>query len=319
MVKVPGFTVSSLFTSDATWAIFRATRDLDGTSFLLKLLTDEFPRETHVEDLKREYRFASRHYGENVSRAVDLVPVRNGYCIAFEDALGPLVASVVADEGLLIDARLSLAVDMCAAMAQVHGTGIVHGGVSPLSFQCDANVSRARLLGFSNATLKSMERFRGSRAQGRITTYTAPERTGRLNRSVDARADLYSLGITLYELFTGITPFTGDETELAYAHIARAPAPPSVVRPGLPRPLSDVVMKLLEKESEQRYQSAECLLEDIRYCLPRSRPPLPSHPSSRRKETALGTFACLSGFTEGTASLGPCVPRFPPCAEGLRR
>ncbi|MGK3962795.1 serine/threonine protein kinase [Sorangium sp. So ce118] len=98
--------------------------------------------------------------------------------------------------------------------------------------------------------------------------YIAPEQTGRMNRSVDARYDLYSLGVTVYELFTGVLPFdTSDPLELVHSHIARAPRAPTTHRPDLPPVLSEIILKLLSKTAEQRYQTAAGLQHDLQRCL----------------------------------------------------
>ena len=96
----------------------------------------------------------------------------------------------------------------------------------------------------------------------------APEQTGRMNRSIDARSDLYSLGITFYEMLTGTLPFTAaDPMEWVHCHIARQPAPPDERVAGIPGPLSAIVMKLLAKTAEDRYQTAAGVEADLRRCL----------------------------------------------------
>src|SRR5262249_12137294 len=98
--------------------------------------------------------------------------------------------------------------------------------------------------------------------------YISPEQTGRMNRVIDSRTDLYSLGVTLYELLTASLPFPeADPMDLVHSHIARSPARPSELAPSIPVVVSDIVMKLLEKAAEDRYQSAEGLKADLDACL----------------------------------------------------
>jgi len=165
---------------------------------------------------------------------------------------------------------LHLAIDISAALGHVHAKGLIHKDVKPANVLVHAVSGRVWLTGFGIASQLPRERQLLGPPQKLAGTlaYMAPEQTGRMNRSVDCRSDLYSLGITLYEMLTGEFPFiAADPMEWVHCHIAREPTPPARRVPGVPGPVSAIVMKLLAKNPEERYQSAGGVEADLRRCL----------------------------------------------------
>src|SRR5260370_29719810 len=128
-----------------------------------------------------------------------------------------------------------------------------------------------RLMGFGIASRLPRERQSAEAPEMIAGTlaYMAPEQTGRMNRSIDSRSDLYSLGVTFYEMLTGALPFkASDPVEWVHCHIARQPVAPDQYAKEIPAPLSAIVMKLLAKTAEERYQTAAGVAGDLRRCLP---------------------------------------------------
>ena len=165
---------------------------------------------------------------------------------------------------------LRLASAMAASLAQLHERGLIHKDIQPAHALVDPERGAARWMGFGIATVQPRERQPLARPEDVAGTlaYMAPEQTGRMNRSIDARSDLYSLGVTFYRMLTAELPFSAaDPMELFHCHLARQPQPPAARRPGLPQALSDIVMKLLAKAAEERYQTATGLEADLRHSL----------------------------------------------------
>ncbi|HEX2297054.1 MAG TPA: AAA family ATPase, partial [Pseudonocardiaceae bacterium] len=160
---------------------------------------------------------------------------------------------------------IGLGLELARAVAGMHRRGVLHRDISP------ANIVLSRdghpcLVDFAQATSFTEIRPEFTPHTEIVGTlaYLAPEQTGRTGRSVDQRADLYALGATLYELATGAPPFgTGDPLRLTHAHLARIPVPPAQVNPAVPAPLSEIIMHLLEKEPDNRYQTAEGVVYDL--------------------------------------------------------
>ena len=147
----------------------------------------------------------------------------------------------------------------------MHGRGVVHRDIAPANIVLSGDGAPC-LIDFALATTFAEIRPEFTHHSEIVGTlpYLAPEQTGRTGRPVDQRADLYALGATLYELATGAPPFgAGDPLRLIHDHLARVPVPPGEVNPAVPAPLSEIIMHLLEKEPDNRYQTAEGLVHDL--------------------------------------------------------
>src|SRR5712692_10489387 len=165
---------------------------------------------------------------------------------------------------------LRFAVGIATALSGLHEKGLIHKDVKPANILVDPATGQARLTGFGIASRLSRERPSPGPPEFIAGTlpYMAPEQTGRMNRSIDARSDLYALGVTLYEMVTGTLPFmASDPMELVHCHIARQPTPPCDRSNGVPRAVSAIIMKLLAKTAEERYQTASGAASDLRRCL----------------------------------------------------
>jgi PAS domain S-box-containing protein len=165
---------------------------------------------------------------------------------------------------------LRLAAGIATALSGLHERGLIHKDVKPANVLVNPTTGQARLMGFGIASRLPRERQAPEPPEFIAGTlpYMAPEQTGRMNRSIDSRSDLYALGVTLYEMLTGSLPFTAsDPMELVHAHIARQPTPPCERLKRVPRALSAIVMKLLAKTAEERYQTAAGAGSDLRRCL----------------------------------------------------
>ncbi|HSO75272.1 MAG TPA: AAA family ATPase, partial [Blastocatellia bacterium] len=165
---------------------------------------------------------------------------------------------------------LRLAVSAAGALLRLHTRHLTHKDLKPANLLVDVGTGHVRLMGFGIAS-RLQRKWQAPAPPETIAgslAYMAPEQTGRMNRSVDARSDLYAFGVTLYQMLTGCLPFTAaDPLEWVHCHIARRPVPPAERRENVPAPVSAIVMKLLAKTSEERYQTAAGLEHDLGRCL----------------------------------------------------
>src|SRR6266568_4631900 len=229
----------------------------------------EDPAPASLDRLAHEYGLREELDSDWAVRPLDLVRERDGTVLVLEDPGGQLldrVLGVPMETGKL----LRLAIGIAAALGKAHQRGLVHKDVKPANILVNPDSGEVRLTGFGLASRLARERQRPEPPESIAGTlaYMAPEQTGRMNRSIDSRSDLYALGVTLYEMLTGSLPFTAtDPMEWVHCHIARQPVPPAERLKDVPRSVSEIIMKLLAKTAEDRYQTAAGLERDLRRCL----------------------------------------------------
>ena len=186
--------------------------------------------------------------------------------ILFEDIGGVALRDLIHEGKLDIEQKIAIAIRLCAALQSVHDDGVIHRDVNPANVVVCLDDDVVKLTDLGLASLAPREYPDGAAIHHLTGTlpYVSPEQTGRVNRVVDYRTDLYSLGATLYEVFAGSPPFTNtDPLELIHSQIARLAPPLRETNPSVPRWLSDIVAKLLAKQPEDRYQSAAAVRTDL--------------------------------------------------------
>jgi len=186
--------------------------------------------------------------------------------LAFQDAPALSLAQLLLDGRPPVQTVLRIATELAQVLSSVHRLGVIHKDINPSNVLLVGPGHQPLLIDFNIATCFAEERpgfVHQSDIAGTLA-YMSPEQTGRTGRAVDPRSDLYALGVTLYEMVVGRKPFeTDDLLEMIHDHLLRAPEPPVKRQPELPQALSDIVMRLLEKEADHRYQSADGLARDL--------------------------------------------------------
>src|SRR5499426_2140895 len=173
------------------------------------------------------------------------------------------------EEPMELGQLLRFAIGLSAALLQLHAHGLIHKEIKPANVLVNPFTSQVWLMGFGIASRLPRERQSPEPPEFIAGTlpYMAPEQTGRMNRSIDSRSDLYALGVTLYQMLSGALPFpAADPMEWVHSHIARKPLPPSERLENIPASVSEIIMKLLAKTAEERYQTAAGLESDLRRC-----------------------------------------------------
>jgi predicted ATPase/signal transduction histidine kinase/PAS domain-containing protein len=257
------FEQRTLLSTGERFEVSRASSGADRGSVVLKTVRSDRRAPRSEELLRHEWNVLRGLDIAGVARPLRLEHGGSGPILVLEDA-GPQNLRDLLDGRPLDTPRfLDLAISMAETIGEVHRRGLIHRDICPMNFVVGDHPT---LVDFESATATpafTQAPDPPGELQGTLA-YIAPEQTGRMNRGVDRRADLYALGATFYEMLTGAPPFSAREPlELLHAHVARRPHTPAVVNAGVPTVLSNIVVKLLSKMPEWRYQSAEALKVDL--------------------------------------------------------
>jgi serine/threonine protein kinase len=228
----------------------------------------EHPSRSSLDRLTHEYELRDELDATWAVRPLELVREANRTMLVLDDAGGePL--EMLLGVPMNMGRFLRFGIAMSSALGKLHQRELVHKDIKPANILLNEATDEVRLTGFGIASRLARERqspYPPEMIAGTLA-YMAPEQTGRMNRSIDSRSDLYALGVTFYQMLTGALPFGADEPiEWVHCHVARRPVPPAERLNEIPGAVSAIVMKLLAKRAEDRYQTAAGLESDLRSC-----------------------------------------------------
>src|SRR5215212_401714 len=270
-----GFEFREKLHEGTTTLVYRAIRRSDGAPVVLKMLKDAYASSEFLARFKREFEITASLNGsalaeqgiDGVIAAFAFDTVENLPTIVLED-FGGVSLDVIRIVWPLSDFFL-LALQVVEALGQVHARHIMHKDINPSNILFNTATGEAKIIDFGLSTILAREtiaRVNINVLEGTLA-YISPEQTGRINRAVDYRTDFYSLGVTFYELLTARLPFEeNDPLAIVHSHLAKPPVPIHQLNQNIPITLSNIVMKLLAKNVEDRYQSAYGLKADLVEC-----------------------------------------------------
>jgi predicted ATPase/signal transduction histidine kinase len=261
-----------VFRQDGEFVLYRTWReraDGDRQAVLTLLPATEQPTPGSLNRLTHEYELRDYLDDSWAVRPLELVRERGRIYLVLDYPGGVPLEGLIGPP-MKIGLFLRLAIALSIALRRLHERGLVHKDIKPSNILADSTTGQAWLTGFGIASRLPRQRQSPEPPEFIAGTlaYMAPEQTGRMNRSIDSRSDLYSVGVTFYQLLTGSLPFTAsDPMEWVHCHIAKQPVPPCERLENVPAPVSAIIMKLLAKTAEERYQTAAGVESDLRRCL----------------------------------------------------
>ena len=269
MLAVPGYQVLTQIYESANSVVYRGIRNQDDKAVILKVLKD-YPAPEQLTRYKQEYEITRNLNLDSVTLAYSLEKYHRTLVIIFDDFGGDSLKILMASGNFTLSEFLTISIKITESLMSIHAADIIHKDINPSNIVWNRESRQLKIIDFGISTVLTSETttIKNPNVLSGSLAYMSPEQTGRMSRSLDYRTDFYSLGATFYELLTHCLPFdTTDAMELVHCHIALTPVPPHKVNHEIPLAVSEIVMKLLAKTAEERYQSAWGIQADLLECL----------------------------------------------------
>ncbi|BAP56672.1 ATPase [Thioploca ingrica] len=270
MLKLAGYTVTDQIDENFEMLMYRGYRTDNKQWVIIKMLKTQLVNPKLVARWHDEYELNRQLSYPGIVQVYDLQPHHHTWVLIMEDIQGVLLKNRIAIESVNLTTFLPMAIQLVNTLAYLHDYPIIYKNMTPANIFVNLSTGQVKITNFSLSSRWQQEyQLINPHAQfEEILTYLAPEQTGRVNRVIDYRTDFYLLGLVFYEMLVGHPPFkSGHAPELIDWHITKQPVLPSSLNANIPMTISNIIMKLLAKSAEDRYQSAGGLNADLQICL----------------------------------------------------
>ncbi|MDF5719490.1 MAG: serine/threonine-protein kinase PknK [Rhizonema sp. PD37] len=275
MITLPGVTIQCKIYESSASLVYRGIRVQDGQAIVIKLLKQDYPSVQEITRYKQEYQITRSLNLEGVIKAYNQQKYQRTLVILLEDFGGESLEYWMRQRSEIfcpmpISTFLPLALKITKILGRIHTANVIHKDINPGNIVLNPSTGVIKIIDFGIATKfnRTHPVFKSPHVLEGTLAYLSPEQTGRMNRLIDYRTDFYSLGVTFYELLTGQLPFpTTDILELVHCHLAKPPIPPHGLNNTIPQSVSNIILKLMAKNAEDRYQSAWGIKADLENCV----------------------------------------------------
>ncbi|MES0491878.1 MAG: diguanylate cyclase [Leptospirales bacterium] len=270
MLDIPGYTIGKEVQKSQKTFVYRAIRIKDNRSVILKILASEYPTEQDFSRLQRELEIIQSLDIDEVVHSYGIHKFNNKAMLVLEDAPGQSLKSMISSQDFSIELFIDIAIKIINGLGKIHQNNIIHKDIKPANIIVNIKDNKIKIVDFNISSFfpKESEQKRIlSQVEGSLT-YVSPEQTGWMNRLVDYRTDYYSLGVTLYEMLHKAPPFISqDPLEIIHAHLAKRPENLTSLHPEIPEYISQIILKLLSKNAEDRYKTTDGIISDLQHSL----------------------------------------------------
>lgn len=245
--------------------IYKAIREDNNSFVIIKALKNKYPTNEEIERIEHEYNMLKNIELSSIIKCYEYTKINDKPAIVLETFEGDSLDNILKKHTLDLKDKLDISINIVKSLENLHNIKIIHKDIKPHNILANLKTKDIKIIdfGISKKIENNTEERVDDTVQGTLT-YISPEQTGRINQTTDYRSDLYSFGVTLYKLFTGELPFYSDDPmELIHFHIALKPIEPYIKSSEVPKIISDIIMKLLSKNPDHRYQSAYGLRRDL--------------------------------------------------------
>ncbi|HLP90602.1 MAG TPA: AAA family ATPase [Nostocaceae cyanobacterium] len=266
---IPGYHINEVIYKGNRTIVYRGEEEKSQKPVVIKTPSTSYPQFHDLVSLKNQFNIIQLLDHPNIIKCYSLETYNNSYALILEDFQAISLSEYIASQTLDLQEFLYLGIEITKGLDYLYQKKIIHKDIKPRNILINPKTKQVKIIDFSISSLLTKEtaEIKNPNVLEGTLAYMSPEQTGRMNRGIDYRSDFYSLGVTFYQLLIEQLPFNSHEPlELVHCHLAKEPINPREINPQIPQVVADIILKLMAKTAEQRYQTAKGIKHDLETC-----------------------------------------------------